>query len=75
MILTGPLGFVISLYLDMFLLLAVKDKCCANHSQTIVAIDEIQAHTIENVFKNWVNRIGYCKASCGSHINDVEFYS
>ena len=33
------------------------------------------AQTIENVLKNWVDRIGYCKASRGSHLNDVVFHS
>lgn len=26
-----------------------------------VAIHRIKAHTIENILKNWVNRISYCK--------------
>ena len=33
------------------------------------------AQTIENVLENWVNRIEYCKASRGSHLNDVVFHS
>ena len=32
------------------------------------------AQTIENVLKNWVDRMGYCKASNGSHLNDIVFY-
>ena len=65
--------------LDYFLWGAVKDKCYANHPKTIealkyeieVAIHGIKAQTIENVLKNWVDRMGYCKASRGSHLNDV----
>ena len=68
-----------SIPLDYFLWGAVKDKCYANHSETIqalkheikVAIHGIEAQTIENVLKNWVDRLEYCKASRGSHLNDV----
>jgi len=60
--------------LDYFLWGTIKDECYANQSETIeelkheikVAIDEIRAHTVENVLKNWVDRMGYCAASCGS---------
>ena len=53
--------------------------CYANQPETIeslkheieVAIHGIEAQTIENVLKNWVNQMGYCKASRGSHLNDV----
>ncbi|EFN65938.1 hypothetical protein EAG_08130, partial [Camponotus floridanus] len=59
--------------LDYFLWGTVKDKCYANQPETIqelkheikIAIDEIRAHTVENVLKNWVDRIGYCAASRG----------
>ncbi len=69
--------------LDYFLWGAVKDKCYANHPETIdalkheieVAIHEIGAQTIENVLKNWVDRMAYCKASRGSHLNDIIFHS
>ncbi|CAK9799243.1 Transposable element Tc3 transposase [Anthophora plagiata] len=69
--------------LDFFLWGAVKDKCYAKHPETIddlkheieVAIDEIEAQTIENVLKNWTDRMEYCKASRGSHLNDVVFHS
>ncbi len=40
-----------------------------------VAIHEIGAQTIENVLKNWVDRMAYCKASRGSHLNDIIFHS
>ena len=69
--------------LDHFLWGAVKDKCYVNHPETIealkreieVAIHGINAHTIENVLKNLVDRMGYCNASRGSHLNDVVFHS
>ena len=52
--------------LNYFLWGAVKDKCYANHPETIealkheieVAIHGIEAQTIENVLKNWVDRMG-----------------
>ena len=63
---------------------AVKDKCYANKPETIDAnalkdnipevIDKIQLHTIDNVLKNWTDRVGYCMASRGSHLNDIIFY-
>ena len=67
--------------LDYFLWGAVKDKCYANHPETIealkheieVAIHGIEAQTIENVLKSWVDRMGYCKARRGSHLNDLCF--
>ena len=35
------------------------------------AIGEIQLHTIDNVLKNWTDRVGYCLASRASHFNRV----
>ena len=69
--------------LHYFLLGAVKDKFYTNHPETIgvlkheieVAIHGIEAQTIENVLKNWVDRMGYCKVSRGSHLIDVLFHS
>ena len=65
-----------------FLKVAVKDKCYANHPETIeafkhkieVAIHGIEVQTIENVLKNWADRMGYCKASRSSHLNVVVFH-
>ena len=37
-------------------------------------IGEIQQHTIDNVLKNWTDRIGYCMASRGSHLNEIIFH-
>lgn len=68
--------------LDYYLWGAVKDKCYAKNPQTIEdlkaeigeVIGQIQPHTLENVVKNWSDRIGYCHASHGSHMNDVVFH-
>jgi len=37
-------------------------------------VDEIRAHTVENVLKNLVDRIGYCAVSRGSHLNEIVFH-
>ncbi len=68
--------------LDYYLWGAVKDQCYANKPATIDAlktnirdvIAEIQPHTIENVLKNWTDRMGWCMASRGSHMNEVVFH-
>ena len=57
--------------LDYYLWNAVKHKCYADKPETIDAfkdniredIGEIQLHTIDNVLKNWTDRVGYCMAS------------
>ena len=52
--------------LDYFVWGAVKDKCYANHPEMIEALKhEIEVHgtkgqTVENILKNWVDRMGYC---------------
>ena len=33
------------------------------------AIGVIQLHTIDNMLKNWTDRVGYCMASWSSHLN------
>ena len=61
---------------------AVKDKCYTNKSETIdvlkhnigEAIGETQLHIIYNVLKNWTDRVGYCMASWGSHLNEIIFH-
>ena len=66
----------------LFLWGTVKDEYYTNQPETIqelkheikVAIDEIRAHTVENVLKNWVDRIEYCAASRGSHLNEIVFH-
>ena len=58
---------------------AVREKCYADKPETIdalkdnvrEAIDEIQLHTIDNVLKNWADRVGYWMASRGSHLNEI----
>ena len=64
--------------LDYYLQGAVKDKCYADKAETIDALKdktgEMQRHTIDNVLKNWIDRVGYCMASRGSHLNEIIFY-
>ena len=38
------------------------------------AIGEIQLHTIDNVLKNWTDRVGYCMVGRGSHLNEIIFH-
>ena len=57
--------------LDYYLWGAVRDKCYADKREAIdalkdctrKAISEIQLHTIDNVLKNCIDRVGYCMAS------------
>ena len=44
--------------LDYYLRGGVKDKCYAGKPE----ICEIQLNTIDNVLKNWTDRVGYCMA-------------
>ena len=37
------------------------------------AIGEIQLHTIDNVLKDCTDRVGYCMAYRGSHLNEIIF--
>ena len=68
--------------LDYYLWGAVKDKFYTDKPETIdalkhnirEAIGEIKLHTIDNVLKNCTDRGGYCKASRGSHLNEIVFY-
>ena len=60
----------------------VKDKCYTDKADTIdalndnirEAIDEMQLHTIDNVLKNWIDHVGFCMASRGSHLNEIIFH-
>lgn len=69
--------------LDFYLWGAVKDKCYADNPQTInhlktnieAAIAEIEPHTIQNVLRNWTDRMAYAKASRGSHLNEIIFHT
>ena len=57
----------------------VKDKFHSNYLETIhelkfeieVVIVAIKSYTIENVLKNWNDRICYCEVS---HMNEIVFY-
>lgn len=68
--------------MDYFLWGAVKDKCYADKPETIEnlkanirdAIAEIRPHTLEKVLENWSDRMGYCEASRGSHMNEIIFH-
>ena len=68
--------------LDYFLWGAVKDKCYANHPETIqdlkyeiqAAVAAIRPETIEKVLQNWVDRISYCKLSRGGHLSEIVFH-
>ena len=68
--------------LNYYLWDAVKDKCYADKPVTIdaltdntrEAIGEIQLHTIDNVHKNWTDRVGCCMASRGSYLNEIIFH-
>ena len=65
-----------------YLCSAVKDKYYADKPETVdvlkdnirEAIGEIQLHTIDNVLKNWIDRVGYCLASRGSYWNEIIFH-
>ena len=68
--------------LDYYLWGVIKDKCYADKPETIdalkdnirEAIGEIQLHSIDNVLKNWSERVGYCMASRSSHLNEIIFH-
>ena len=68
--------------LDYYLCGTVKDKCYADKPETIdalkdnirEAIGEIQLQTIDNALKNWIDRLGHCMASRGSHLNEIIFH-
>ena len=68
--------------LDYYVWDAVKDKCYADKPETIdalkdnirEAIGKIRLHTIHNVLTNWTDRVGYCMASRGSHLNEIIFH-
>ena len=65
--------------LDYYLWGALKNKRYADRPETIdalkdnirEAIGEIQLHTIDNVLKNWTDRVDYCMAS---RMNKIIFY-
>ena len=68
--------------LNYYLRGTVKDKCNFGKPETIdalkdnirEAIGEVQLHTIDNAFKNWSDREGYCMATRGSRLNEIIFH-
>ena len=68
--------------LDYYFWGAIKEKCYADKPEPIdalkdnicKAIGEIQLHKIDNVLKNYIDRVVYCMASRGSHFNEIIFY-
>ena len=64
--------------LEYYLRGAVKDKCYADKPDALKdnireTICEIQLHT-NDVLKYWTDRVGYCMASRGSHLNEIIFH-
>ena len=56
--------------LDYYLWSAVKARDnLKNNIREVIC--EIQLYTIDNVLKNWTDRVGYCMASRGSHLNEI----
>ena len=57
-------------------------QCYADKPETIdalkdnirEAIGQIQLHTIDNVLQHWTDRVSYCMASRGSHLNEIIFH-
>ena len=74
-------GWDLSLF-DYYLWGAVKNKYYADKPEAIdtlkdnirEAIGKIQLHKIDNVLKNWTDRVGYCMASRCSRLNEIIFY-
>ena len=68
--------------LDYYLRGVVKDNCYSDKQETIdtfkdnirEAIGEIQLHTIDNMLKNWTDRVGYSMASRDRHLNEIIFH-
>ena len=68
--------------LDYYSWSAIKNKCYADKPETIdvlkdnirEVIGEIQLHTNDNMLKNWIDRVGYCMARRGSHLNKIFFH-
>ena len=59
---------------DYYLWGAVKETIDSLKNNIPEAIGEIQLHTINNVLKNWTDRVGYCMASRASHLNEIIFH-
>ena len=60
----------------------LDDKCYADKPETIdalkdiirEAIGEIQLLTIDNVLRNWIDCVDYCRSNRGSRLNEIIFY-
>ena len=52
----------------------VPPKCYADKPSTIDALKNNIREAIDNVLKNWTDRVGYCMASRGSHVNEIIFH-
>ena len=69
-------------YYYYYLWSAIKDKCYADKPKTIDALKnnisetivEIQLYTVDNVLKNWTDRMSYCMARQSSHLNEIIFH-
>ena len=60
--------------LDYYLWGALKPETIVALKDNIrEAIGEIQLHIIDKVLKNRSDRVGYCMASRGSHLNEIIF--
>ena len=65
--------------LDYYSWGAVKDRCYGDNPETIdglkdnirEAFGKIQLHTVDNVLKNWSERVGYCMTSRGSQTEKI----
>ena len=62
--------------LDYYLWGVVKDKCYADKPILDALKDNIREAIgeIQNALKNWSDRVGYCMASRGSHLNEIIFH-
>ena len=64
-----------SIFCSLFLKIALSPETIDALKDNIrEAICELQLHTIDNVFKNWTDRVGHCMASGGSHLNEIIFH-
>ena len=50
---------------------AIRDNCYADKPETIDALKDIAE--IDNMLKNWTDRVGYCMASRVIHLNEIIF--
>ena len=50
----------------------IMRNICSN--APIEALKDNIREAIDNVLKNWIDRVGYCMASRGSHLNKIIFH-